>query len=155
MKKTLGSSSLSLTPLNLAVHSALQNRRFINTGSAILLSAGIAGSAIAMPLPVVPASDIYVQQLQSQKFEKSLVIIDSQLKDNAILSSSAPIGSKVYRLDVNKDGIEQISEILKKHDDLTSVHFLSHGGSGYLSLGNAILKAETINYYKEQIQSFQ
>ncbi len=155
MKKTPGSSNLNRTPLHLAVHSVLHNRRFINTSGAMLLSAGIAGSAIAMPLPITPESGIYAQQSQSQKYEKSLVIIDSQLKDNEILSSSAPIGSKVYRLDMSKDGIEQISEILKKHDGLTSVHFLSHGGSGYLSLGNAILKAETISYYKEQIQGWQ
>ncbi len=153
--KRLESSNINRTRLYLAVHSVLHNRRLINTGGAMLLSAGVAGSVIAMPLPVTPESGIYAQPMQSQKLGKSLVIIDSQLEDNAILSSSAPIGSKVYRLDINKDGIEQISEILKNHDGLTNVHFLSHGGSGYLSLGNTILKAETINYYKEQIQGWQ
>ncbi|MCW8924136.1 MAG: DUF4347 domain-containing protein, partial [Gammaproteobacteria bacterium] len=155
MENVSRGSSLNRKPLHLAIHAVLHNQKIIQTSSALLLSAGLAGNAVAMPMSVAPDMGVQVQQLQSQKYENTLVIIDSQLKDNEILSTSAPIGSKVYRLDITKDGIEQISEIFKKHKGLTSVHFLSHGGSGYLSLGNAILKAETINYYKEKIQGWQ
>jgi large repetitive protein len=46
---------------------------------------------------------------------------------------------EVIILDPNRDGVEQIAEVLKGRKDVTAIHILSHGNAGQLRLGNATL----------------
>ncbi len=43
---------------------------------------------------------------------------------------------EVLILDADRDGIEQISEVLAERSDLTAVHIITHGTDGQINLGN-------------------
>jgi hypothetical protein len=51
---------------------------------------------------------------------------------------------EVVLLDSNQNGIEQISETLLDHDDLSAIHIISHGEDGNIELGNTRLNDETL-----------
>ncbi|MGB5619636.1 MAG: DUF4347 domain-containing protein, partial [Desulfobacterales bacterium] len=46
---------------------------------------------------------------------------------------------EVVVLDADRDGIEQVSEILADRTDLAAVHFITHGTDGQINLGNTWL----------------
>ncbi|HHJ15081.1 MAG TPA: DUF4347 domain-containing protein, partial [Gammaproteobacteria bacterium] len=54
-------------------------------------------------------------------------------------------------LDAERDGVEQISEILAQYQDVTAVHLFSHGASGFLRLGNNALTSARLEDYREQL----
>lgn len=76
---------------------------------------------------------------------QELVIVDSGVEDyqtllNDILGQAD--GNRrieVIVLDANRDGLEQISEILRQQHDLDALHLISHGDSGMLRLGSGTL----------------
>ncbi len=47
--------------------------------------------------------------------------------------------TEVVILNPQDDGIVQITESLKQHNDLDEIHIVSHGDIGELSLGNSKL----------------
>ena len=51
---------------------------------------------------------------------------------------------EVVVLDADRDGIEQVSEILAVRSDLAAVHFISHGADGQILLGNSSLDSTTL-----------
>lgn len=149
MKKNIASTP-KYTPLRTAIQAVITNRP-LSYSSAFILGVSMAGNTMAATTTnnLQIASETVLPNSYLQ--EKNLVIIDGQLDDTAILAASASKQSEIYHLDTTKDGIEQISKILHEHKNITSVHILSHGGEGYLAIGNTILKAETLGYYKQQI----
>ena len=48
---------------------------------------------------------------------------------------------EVVVLDADRDGIEQVSDILADRSDLTAVHFIAHGTGGQINLGNTWLNS--------------
>ena len=79
--------------------------------------------------------------VQAKHHGSELVIIDSrapnfqQLHNDIIHAQQQGRNIQVIILDVQRDGIEQISEALTKYNDLDAVHIVSHGESGKLQLG--------------------
>ena len=53
-----------------------------------------------------------------------------------------------------QDELVQISEHLKDYQQLDAVHIVSHGESGQLSFGNAILNSDTLPEYEEMIEEW-
>ena len=53
-------------------------------------------------------------------------------------------GFEVVVLDSDRDGIEQVSEILADWSDLTAVHFITHGANGQINLGNSWLNGTAL-----------
>jgi CSLREA domain-containing protein len=51
---------------------------------------------------------------------------------------------EVVVLDSDRDGIEQVSEILSERSDLAAVHFITHGADGQINLGNSRLNSTTL-----------
>ncbi|MEZ5705919.1 MAG: DUF4347 domain-containing protein [Burkholderiaceae bacterium] len=52
---------------------------------------------------------------------------------------------EVVILDANRDGVEQIAQVLAGRSEITAVHIVSHGVEGQLMLGNTVLNAETMS----------
>ncbi|MEG3435932.1 DUF4347 domain-containing protein [Pannus brasiliensis CCIBt3594] len=81
----------------------------------------------------------------------SLVFLSPTVKDpNDLLSAVSP-DSKVFTLDSGRDSVEQISEILAKYHDISSVNILSHGEPGTLDLGATRLNTENLGRYRDSI----
>ena len=58
---------------------------------------------------------------------------------------------EVVVLDSNRDGFEQVSEILSDRSGLSAVHFITHGADGMISLGGSWLTNANLPQHSEAI----
>ena len=86
--------------------------------------------------------------------EKLLIVIDPGVDDYQALAAGAIEGATVAVLDADRNGIDQITELLKIHSDVHSLHLVSHGTAGCLHLGSAQLTLETIDRYAWDLQNW-
>ncbi|MDP1929797.1 MAG: DUF4347 domain-containing protein [Thiobacillus sp.] len=89
-----------------------------------------------------------------------LVIVDSGVQDyEALLADILDQAGNdrhfsVVILDSNRDGIEQISDVLKQYGNLDAVHLISHGGPGALQLGSSQLDAASLDRRAAEIAAW-
>lgn len=90
-----------------------------------------------------------------QRATTELIFIDSAVEDqNALLQNIASANAEVITLNANRDGVEQISEALSNYENLTSVHIVSHGDVGSVTIGNTQLSLETLDQHKTQLEGW-
>jgi len=85
----------------------------------------------------------------------TLVVIDSQVAHAETLASEAVNSATVFVLQGDRDGIEQITDILKSYSELAqpiALHIVAHGSPGTLLLGNTQLSLDTLDGYAEQLR---
>src|SRR5258708_3380158 len=108
-------------------------------------------SAVAAPLvdprEVIaekPAADPRTDAAASTPHE--ILFIDGSLAGETIAQIKASTRPDVETivLDPTRDGVQQISEILRSHDQLDAVHIVSHGGPGEIKLGTAVLSLDAL-----------
>jgi hypothetical protein len=110
----------------------------------------------------VPGDDSSLQfrleaSRDAQLLRRELVVIDpaaadyQQLVDDLLANQDDTRQVDVVVLDAERDGIEQISELLAGYDDLAAVHLISHGTDGAVKLGNAWLTLDNIGAYAGQL----
>ena len=85
--------------------------------------------------------------------ETALVIFDSRVDDLPILISGLRSGISAYVLDPNRDGIEQISELLHQHPT-ASLTLVAHGAPGELQLGAGKLTLNNLRHYNQYLRSW-
>ena len=73
-----------------------------------------------------------------------IIFIDSSVRNVGELISSISSNAEVVLLESNRDGVEQIAEILQARDNIDAIHILSHGDQGRLFLGNESLDIESM-----------
>ena len=61
---------------------------------------------------------------------------------------------RVVVLNERLSGVDQITKILGSYSDLTSIHLISHGSGGQVSLGNSTLSLEGLGQYEDQLASW-
>jgi hypothetical protein len=83
-----------------------------------------------------------------------LVIIDAGVRDSEILASGVVKEAAVAILEANKNGIDQINDILALQPHIESLHLISHGNPGCIFLGNTELSLNTLDLYTEQISQW-
>jgi hypothetical protein len=88
------------------------------------------------------------------KATMTLVIIDSNIQDYQVLAQGVIGKAKVQILDSNRDGIEQITNALRHHGEITNLHIVSHGAPGCLYLGNSELSLDTLEKYTSQLKTW-
>jgi glucose/arabinose dehydrogenase len=77
-----------------------------------------------------------------QPSQNNIIFVDPAVRNHQKLL--ADLDTKVVVLDAKRNGIEQISEVLKQHQNLTSVEIFSHGTTANLDLGSARLGLDTL-----------
>ena len=80
---------------------------------------------------------------------KSVVFVDSRVKDSANLLEGVAPGTQVVQLDATKDGLQQIADYLDTHQGVSSVQIIAHGNAGDLWLGNSYLSADNVQARSE------
>ncbi|HJV85365.1 MAG TPA: Ig-like domain-containing protein [Noviherbaspirillum sp.] len=76
-----------------------------------------------------------------------ILFIDSSVPEAQTLVSGTRPGVLVVQLKANQDPFDQISAVLRDHPGTTAMHIVSHGGSGFLSLGGqSIDEAQLANH---------
>ena len=83
-----------------------------------------------------------------------IIFVDSRVIDDGY-EIEAQGNTLVVILDIDTDGIEQITDTLVKYDALESIHIISHGDDGELLLGKTILTTNDLNGFQEQIATWQ
>ena len=61
---------------------------------------------------------------------------------------------EVVAIESDRNGIEQVSEILSERSDLAAVHIISHGSDGAVKLGNTWLDADNIDDYSDRLNAW-
>jgi Domain of unknown function (DUF4347)/Concanavalin A-like lectin/glucanases superfamily/PA14 domain/RTX calcium-binding nonapeptide repeat (4 copies)/Calx-beta domain/WD40-like Beta Propeller Repeat len=80
-----------------------------------------------------------------------LIFIDPTVDNYETLINGVIPGTEVILLDLDKNGITQITDILAKRHNLDSIQIVSHGNNGTLYLGNSQLNAENVNTYSNEL----
>ncbi|NLD38990.1 MAG: DUF4347 domain-containing protein, partial [Desulfatiglans sp.] len=62
---------------------------------------------------------------------------------------------EVVILDPDRNGIEQITEILGQYQDIDTVHVISHGASGMMRIGNSIVDRGSLEEHSENLKAWQ
>ena len=89
---------------------------------------------------------------QQNLIPNTIVFIDAAVDDAQTLADGVIPGAEIIFLDPNHDGIEQITETLKQRTAVSSVHIVSHGSPGCLSLGSTQLCLDTFERYASDLQ---
>ncbi len=71
--------------------------------------------------------------------KREIVFVDAAVEDYQSLVAGIQSGAEVVILDANRNGTDQISEVLAQRAGISAVHIVSHGEPGSLNLGNSTL----------------
>ncbi len=93
--------------------------------------------------------------LQLVQSPKSLVIVDSAVKNYAVVVHRLDAAAVLLMLDADQDGIGQISSYLESCADLERMHILAPSCPGVVKLGRICLNAAALEAYRTQIQAWQ
>ncbi|HEY9821824.1 MAG TPA: DUF4347 domain-containing protein [Candidatus Sericytochromatia bacterium] len=83
-----------------------------------------------------------------------IVFIDSMVDDYEMLMAGVKPGLEVVLLDDSQDGITQITQALKGRSGLSSLHVVTHGDAGELWVGIGFVNSNTLEQYKQDLQSW-
>lgn len=98
----------------------------------------------------VPAPDNLLVALADLPAEPAtavseVVFVDGRIENADVYAQSLQeAGRAVYLLDSSSDGLEQISRLLSAYDNLSSIHIVSHGADGALTLGADQVTSSTL-----------
>ncbi|MEH1839970.1 MAG: FG-GAP-like repeat-containing protein [Nostoc sp.] len=84
----------------------------------------------------------------------TLVFIDSGIEDYELLVEGILPTAQAIVLSKHKDGIAQISEVLKSCPT-ANIQLIAHGSPGGLQLGSKQLNLDNIHTYRQQLQQWQ
>lgn len=82
---------------------------------------------------------------------REVVFVDSTLPNWQDLLTHISPDAKVVVLDPLKNGIVQMAEALQNETGVQAVHLLSHGGSGFVVVGNTMLSSYNLDSYTPQL----
>lgn len=120
-------------------------------------SLGTVSTALLMVLLGLEQASFSASRETSLQHPKQdgLVFIDQALPDLAILLAGIRPGAEVVFLDPNRGGIEQITETLRGRKGIKTLHILSHGQAGSLSLGRRVLNRENLPEYADLLAKWK
>ena len=82
------------------------------------------------------------------------VFVDTSVPDYQALLSDINPAAQVVLLNSQQDGVSQIAATLAGQQNVAAIYLISHGTSGEIQLGSALLNSQTINnQYAADLQS--
>ena len=85
----------------------------------------------------------------------TVVFIDASVSDYQTLQTGVVEGVEAVILSPNQNGIEEITDFLQQHPQITTIHIVSHGSPGCLYLGNSQLNLDNISKYADLLPHWQ
>lgn len=95
------------------------------------------------PAAVLPAD--------SSAAAQSIVFVDGQLPNAGVLASNIASGAQVVILDPTRDALQQMQDAVAGRQGLQSIHILSHGAKGEVTLGNLSLTQANLAAHAEAL----
>ena len=117
-------------------------------------------SDVAQATPDCSFADDSCRQENAVAQTRELVLVDTtadnyrQLLDDIVNNSDETRSFDVFAFDSDRDGIEQISELLSNYRDVDALHIVSHGTDGNVKLGNSWLNLNNLAAYAPQLASW-
>ncbi len=95
----------------------------------------------------------------SEEARTELVFVNDDVSDYEALVAGLRTNDEnstieVIVLDSDRDGIQQISEILSQYQDISALHFITHGSDGQIDIGSTRLDLETLRQNNEMISGW-
>ena len=85
-----------------------------------------------------------------------IVFVDTTVRDyQTLIAGIDNPNTRIVLLDPNKDGLQQIADVLKQSGQMDAVHIISHGAEGHLDIGSTVLSLETMQTYTEQLSEIK
>jgi Ca2+-binding RTX toxin-like protein len=106
-----------------------------------LVGGEIAQDPLAAELPSTPG--------------QAVVFVDASVPDYQALLAEVPASTEIVVIQPDQDGIAKVAETLAFYDELATIHLITHGESGEIRLGSAVLNADTLPQYADQIQGWK
>ena len=77
---------------------------------------------------------------------QEIVFVDPTVRDfQTLIDGIDNPNARVVLLDPNRDGVQQVAEVLKQYKSVDAVHIISHGSEGQLDLGSSVLNSVTMS----------
>ncbi|MBF0428493.1 MAG: DUF4347 domain-containing protein, partial [Magnetococcales bacterium] len=95
-----------------------------------------------------------------ERDSREIVFIDPGVPDYQTLLNGIKQGASVVILDANRDGVEQIAQILvqcaneRNGEQWDAVHIVCHGEAGRVFLGSSTLSNNTLSHHTESLQQW-
>ncbi|HEY9623287.1 MAG TPA: DUF4347 domain-containing protein [Crinalium sp.] len=90
----------------------------------------------------------------STSSSSTLVVIDPSVLDYQMLTSSVRSDVDVVVLEGDRNGVEQIIDILRQHSQVKNLHIVAHGAPGTIYIGNQPLSLDTLDHYAHSLQAW-
>jgi RHS repeat-associated protein len=100
-----------------------------------------------------PAEKLQARSILLEK-PTQIVFIDRQLTDYDILAAGVFPNVEVCLLDPERDGVQQITQVLATRRLIETIHLVSHGSAGRIQLGSVDLSVESIDKYSLELQQW-
>ncbi|MDN5214042.1 DUF4347 domain-containing protein [Fulvivirgaceae bacterium BMA12] len=102
----------------------------------------------------VNPGNILENQKASVNSSKSIVFINDNVEDYQSLLQGID-NAEIHVLNHKKNGIDEITAILKEKQGFLNMHVISHGKPGGFQLGNTYLTSHNIALFKEQLATWK
>ena len=97
--------------------------------------------------------DFFGMRIMANKIE-SIVFIDASIETPMQLAAGVALDAKVLILSPAEDGVEQITQAIATHSDISEIYIVSHGSPGEIRLGNAQLGLKTLSFYADSLSQW-
>jgi hypothetical protein len=94
-----------------------------------------------------------LEPLSGDLNDGGIVFIDPNVTDYQNLLTDIKTSEAIV-LDSNRDGIEQITEILAQRSHISNIHIVSHAQEANIFLGTTNLNANTLNTYANNLNDW-
>ncbi len=97
-------------------------------------------------------------EASTEQLPSEIVFVDSAVPDLQQLLEGIDTSGRnveVFILDAERDGVDQITEVLNSRSDVSSIHIVSHAREGAVRLGNTWLSQNNLAGYAGHLASWQ
>lgn len=91
---------------------------------------------------------------QSQKTPKTIVFVDANLDDVGRLTEAVTDDAELVLLDASKPIVDQMTNVIRGHQNIARIHVVTHGKAGELVLGDQSLNESTLAQHRDEVQSW-
>ena len=106
---------------------------------------------------IASADESRDREAGSERLE--LIVIDSATPDHeglvADLASRSDARFEVHVLDASRDGIDQLTDLLARHENVSALHLISHGADGRIELGGESVGSAELLERREDVISWR
>ena len=116
------------------------------------------GSASCVPsgetVSPTDAADLVAVLSEPVPPASGLILVDGGVENWRQLVADVGTDIEVIRLDAERDGVEQVAEILAGRKNLGALHLVSHGAAGEVRLGSAVLDGDSLERYGDTLRAW-